>query len=129
MVASSFRKLLVVEGVASSFPRLLVVEGAASSFQLEGQEAEGASSYLEILGEVVASSFHQAVGEASQCQGDQVASEAVASSLPLGEGEVDKVDFRNRQVEGVAGDSIHLEGGLEGEVAGRSHLEDPEEVA
>ena len=57
----------------------------------------------------MASSFHQVVGEASLSKVDQVASEGVAGYLPLVEEEVEEVDFRDRQVEGVVGGSIHLD--------------------
>lgn len=100
----------------SSIPRILVVEAVAYSsliFQVEE----------------VASSLSQVVGEASLPKVGQVASEGVADYPPLVEEEVEEVDFRDHQAEGVVGDSIHQDWGQVEVEAGKSRLEDLEGAA
>jgi hypothetical protein len=126
--ASSFPTLLAVEGVATSCLELLE-EAVASSFPKVLVVEEVAYSSLEFLEEEVASSFLQVVREASLSKVDQVASEEVAGFLPWVEEEVEEVDFRNRQEEGVVGGSFHLDWGLEEAGAGKRHLEDLEGMA
>jgi hypothetical protein len=126
--ASSFQTLLAVEGAVASCLELLGEE-EASSFPMVLVVEEAAYSSLEFLEEEAASSFHQVVGEASLSKVGQVASEGVESFLPSVEEEVEEVDFRDRQVEGVVGGSFHLGWRLEEAGAGKKHLEDLEGMA